>query len=403
MLKRSEAVRISQALAICGVVGVCAGHARAKSSRIDPNRVHTYSLRPAALNQTLSDSPLPSVPSVAWRVRVAGGIAFPPAAVPGGGAVMALTTPVLVEYDSHGKLVWTARLGVSPAATSPLLLGSGQRLVFTQNAEALGFSERGRLISRTQLPLGNLETAPLISAADDGGLLIASGRRLSRLDASLNVAFSTRSDADIRALVATGSGSVVITTTGSVLEVTRDGHLRQAGSFAGRVDAVGKLSAERLIAIVDGKRLSEFDLSSGVVKTDFAEADQELLPGLAANERAGARAITVSEFLVAVGVDGREAFRVTLPSGGPASRSAVSEMVLDAAGTVIIARSGADLVTIRADGSLVRTEGTACAEPLRPLGADAGTALFACRSGILFGLVERRDDLGTPPKIGWIQ
>jgi hypothetical protein len=34
-------------------------------------------------------------------------------------------------------------------------------------------------------------------------------------------------------------------------------------------------------------------------------------------------------------------------------------------------------------------EGTACTEPLSPVGAAPGYAVFACRSGILIGIAER--------------
>jgi hypothetical protein len=55
----------------------------------------------------------------------------------------------------------------------------------------------------------------------------------------------------------------------------------------------------------------------------------------------------------------------------------------------LVARSGVDLVAVHADGSLVRVDGTACGEPLPVVGAAAGYAVYACRSGILLGLGER--------------
>ncbi|MGC4091334.1 MAG: hypothetical protein QM756_26340 [Polyangiaceae bacterium] len=101
------------------------------------------------------------------------------------------------------------------------------------------------------------------------------------------------------------------------------------------------------------------------------------------------RVLTQLDLLLALGADGHEAFRAALPTSNSAGRAPVSQLAVDASGTTLVARSGVDLVAVRSDGSVLRVEGTACAEPLTPFGALPGTAVLACRSGILIGLGQR--------------
>ncbi|MFZ5894093.1 MAG: hypothetical protein ACOY0T_23735 [Myxococcota bacterium] len=362
----------------------------ALGERWDPTLPQRFSLQRAHIAQRESLVRLPENPEVVWRVRVAGGVPFAPSATEQGSVVLCLTTPVVAEYDARGRLAWSARLGASSAATSPIVLGDGTRLILTQASEALGFSPQGRLLRRFSLPLTSLETQPLVAATFDGGVLIAAGRRLLRLDASLGVVASVRAEQEIRALLPDPEHSWVVTNNGGVFELTASGALKRIASFSARVDAVARSGPDHVLAILEGRRLVDLDLANLTPTTRFAETDVELLPLLTRNSHGALRLLTNLDFLLALEADARESFRVALPAANTGPRTLVSELGFDAAGTTLVARSGVDLVAIHADGALVRAEGTACAEPLPPVGAAPGYAVFACRSGIVLGLGERR-------------
>jgi hypothetical protein len=358
------------------------------AERWDPTRPQSFSLTPARTSSRESASRLPENPAVVWRVRVASGVPFAPTATGDGSIVLALTTPVLAEYDARGRLVWSERIGPSGAATSPVVLGDGTRLVLTQAGEAVAFSAHGQLLRRVGLPLPALDSPPLLAAAFDGGLFIAVGRRLVRLDAALGIVANVRADQEIRAVLPNSERPLVVTANGTVFELGTSA-LRRVASFSSRVDAAARGGDRNLFAILEGRRLVELDVPTQTPTTRFAETDVDLLPFLAANPTAGLRVLSGLELLLAFGLDGRESFRVALPAGTAGVRTPIHEFSLDQRGTTLVARSGVDLVAVHADGSLVRVDGTACGEPLPVVGAAAGYAVYACRSGILLGLGER--------------
>jgi hypothetical protein len=387
----------SLALVLCASLALGSAHGFAAGLDFDPTIAQRFSVAPALVASTSSPVPLPRSPQPKWRVRVAGGILHPPSVTADGAVLLTLVTPTLVQYDASGRLQWSARLGASPAAHSAIVFGDGTRLVLTQAGEALAFTARGRLLRHTILPFANLDAATSVAHSDDGGLLIAAGRRVARLDAALRVVFSTRLEHEIRSVVA-GASLLAVSTTGTVIELGVGAETLQRGSFAGRVDAVARVAPRRLLAVVDGRRLSELDLDSETLTTRFAEPDVELSPTLASNAAGEVRAVIAGEFLLALGRDGREKFRAALPSSragqssaGGLGRPTSSDILLGPDGSTLVARAGLDIAAIQPDGAVARVEGSACAEPLRPAGMQQNSAVYACRSGILL----RLDD--TPP------
>jgi hypothetical protein len=227
-----------------------------------------------------------------------------------------------------------------------------------------------------------LDETASIAALPDGGLLLASGRRLARLDATLRLVFHGRVSSDIK-VVFGGATPLVVAVNGTVYEVQSGGGLTRRGSFAGRVDAVTRLGERRLLAILDRHRISELDLERDTTLTRLAEADLALYPRLSSNTRGEARAVAQGELLFAFAADGREHYRAPLPSTVGTQRPAQLELLLGPDGSALVAPAGADLLAIAPDGSVARVAGSACAEPLRPAGMRAGSAVFACRSGIV--------------------
>jgi hypothetical protein len=213
---------------------------------------------------------------------------------------------------------------------------------------------------------------------------------LVRLDASLGVVFQSRIDGEIKGVFG-GALPLVVGGNGGIYEVRNDGGVTRRGTFAGRVDAVTRLSEQRLLAILDAHRLSELDLGRDLNLTRLAEADLILYPRLAGNAQGEARAVGAGEILFAFGADGRERYRAQLPSTAGAQRASQVELLLGPDGSALIAPSGSDLLAVAPDGTVSRALGSACSEPLRPAGLDATSAVFACRSGIVVLLREASD------------
>ncbi|HET9932832.1 MAG TPA: hypothetical protein VFQ35_19145 [Polyangiaceae bacterium] len=383
----SKSRRSQAALLTLGIASATA--AQASPERWDPTVVREFSLARIRTSTRSSDFNLPLRPEVVWRVRVASAVPFAPTPTSDGSVVLGLATPVVAEYDARGRLLWTARLGASNAATSLIVLGDGARMVLTQAGEAISFSPRGQVLRRHSLPLPALEAPPLVAPTPDGGMFIAAGRRVLQLDASLGVVATARADQDVRAILPAPSRSLIVLANGNVLELARNGGWRRVASFNARVDAAVRRGDDSVLALVDGRRLVELNVATQLPTTHFAETDVEFSPLLVQNTPRGLRLMSNLDFVFAFGDDSREVFRVALPSANAATRATLRELTFDDVGATLIARSGVDLVAVHADGALQRVEGTACTEPLSPVGAAPGYAVFACRSGILMGIAER--------------
>jgi hypothetical protein len=382
---RRRARTASPWLVALGALGFLGEKSSARAVELDPMLAHAFTLTKARVSATTSFAALPRNPSVKWRVRVAGGISQAPSVAQDGAVLLALSTPTLVQYDARGRLAWSARLGASPAALSAIVLGDGSRLVLTLGAEALVFSAGGRLLRHTTLPLAGLDAAVSVAPSSDGGLWIGAGRRLLRLDATLGVGLATRLDQDIRSVLA-GSPPLVVTSNGSVFEITPEGEALRRGSFAGRVDAVARLAPRRLAAVLDGHRLSELDLDNETLTTHVNEPDLELSASLSSNTQGELLTLVGGEFLVLLGADGREKFRAALPALDGLGRPTSNDVLLGPDGSALVARAGLDLVAVQPDGGVYRMEGSACAEPLRPATLAQGSVVYACRSGIVLRL-----------------
>jgi hypothetical protein len=265
------------------------------------------------------------------------------------------------------------------------VLGDGTRLVLTQGAEAQVFSARGRSLRHTALPFASLDASASVAPSHDGGLLIAAGRRLLRLDATLSVTLATRLEQDIRSVLP-GNPPLLIASSGAVFELGPEGEALRRGSFAARIDAVARIGPRRLAAVLDGHRLSELDLDTEALTTRLAEPDLELSPSLSSNSMGELLALVGGEFLVSLNPDGREKFRAALPGLDGFGRPTSSDVLLGPDGSALVGRAGLDVVAVQPDGAVSRAEGSACAEPLRPASIAPGSVVYACRSGIVLRL-----------------
>lgn len=366
---------------------LCAG---ADPDRVDPTRVHRFALAPATLPETASPSRLPHTPAIAWSVRVPSGVAHAPTVGQDGTIVLAQTAPLVSQYDASGTLEWTARLGPNPAATSPVLFADGRRLIVTEGAELFWLSARGAILRRSTLPLALVDRAPALAMSPEGGVWLATGRRLLRIDASGEVSVESSSPIEARALLPFPDMLVHVAVQGDISAVSWDGRLTALAKLGVPVDAAARLSGSKLLVLTEDNRVLELDRITRALSVRFAEPNLDLHPACAVNASGDSRFLSAPDMLLAFAPDGQERFRTTLGAAAAPSPRRASELLLDRDGNSLIVRSGADALLAHSDGLVTRVEGTACAEPLQPSVLGTGSAVLACRSGSLMRLDDAR-------------
>ncbi|HET9960327.1 MAG TPA: PQQ-binding-like beta-propeller repeat protein [Polyangiaceae bacterium] len=384
----SRSSRLRWGAATCGLVASL--FAPLVHSQVDTLRAQHFALATARLPQRTSPGPLPQTPRVGLRVRVAGGILHPPTVAPDDTLLLALSNPVIAAYEvQRGQLLWTARLGSSPAASSVIALRDGRRAVITENLELIVFNRLGRTLSRRTLPLSGADPRLRVSAAPDGGLWIVLGRRVLRLDAALELRFQTQIATEAAVVLPDQSPPLLVAATGEVYAVATSGEVTRVGNFQGRVEDAVAADELHVLAVVDGKRVLELDLESGGLSPRFLEPDLDLQPRLTRNS-SGLWFTTSNDLLLSLTNSGRERLRAPIPAS-PFTRLKTVDVLPGPDGTAFVSRSATDLLHIAADGNVSRVEGTACAEPLPPQPLPGSRVILACRSGIIL----RLDDAAT--------
>ena len=341
---------------------------------------------------------LPRAPRVAWRARIQGGIAHPVAVDESGAVIVSSSIATLSQVSADGKPAWTARTGSSPAVTSPVLLSDGTRTVLTQNGELLGFDRSGKPRFSVPLPVGpaSVVADPLPQA--DGGLVIASGRNVMRLDRAGGLIARTRMDSSVRSLVQDGTRTLLVGERGDVHEWRPPAEPSRVGSFGGAVSDALRAGAN-LLSIVDGKKLVELELKSGT-RRERAEIPNgsSSSPTLLAN--GSTRLVTLDGMLLGHDANGEETARVALepPSligdaGVPLSASigpASPPPIADRAGRIGFVRPGLDAGVVDKSGAIAAADGAACLDPVGVAPAGRGRMVLACRSGVLFLLSDTK-------------
>jgi hypothetical protein len=376
------------------LLGLLATAPAALARELDPTLPLALALDPPVVSQrALPRASLPRAATIAFRLRVASSLVHPPVVTRDGSVLLAHGEPLLAEYDGRGRVLWAARLG-SPAASSPVVFSDGRRAVVTQAGELRSFSRRGRELTPTRLPFSNAGDGLIVEASPDGGLLLAEHGRCVRLDATGTLISETRLDAEIVAVssrtpeaVSAPASVLLVTAGGSVYELKSDGRAAVKSRFSGRVTAAARLGAERLLAVLDERRLVELNVGTDTEKTRAESPDIELGGPLAINA-AGDSRLAGGDFLLAFDAQQNERFRIplVLPGAVAAGRDAGVDFVLDRSGAALVVRSGSGTSAVAPDGQVTRIDGSACPEPLRPAWLPPQSAIVACRSGILLRL-----------------
>ena len=399
------------------VVGAPRG--AAPSERIDAQRT--------GRSRTL----FPSAPLHRWEHHITGGIELAPVVDEHDNELVVGTTPDAIKLDSEGKEVWRLRFGTSAAVVAPVLTSDGTLVIVTAAGQAVGVTPSGSL--RFVTPLGvrgrDADTVPL--ALDDGGVIIAAGGALVKIDRDgavrARTALEIRSgSADSRvtgALVQGPSSEALFTTeSGSVFAwhpPLAPHKLGNLGGFPKRGAVI--TGARTLTAVVDNRRIVDFDLPTGVTHVRQSSGSGPQIDGPVTLGPDGLLlAATQAGLLVGVDGAGNETVRIALEkppivpavapgptaaqpggpvnifggtagSGGgsgffgvPAEIKPSPAPIIDSAGRIAFVRANGRAGVVSPRGVVTLASERVCSSPLAALPAGVKRLLVACRDGGLW-------------------
>jgi hypothetical protein len=339
-------------------------------------------LTAAGTNQTRL--PLPNQPVVGWQVRLAAPILHPPLALAGERLLIAHGRGRISELDQAGRTLWSLRTDTELAG-GPILLGSGERLALTRNAEVIRISTLGRELGRARLPLPEIDALPVSTPTSDGGAVLGLGARLVRLGARGSFNWTTPTPDPVRAVFEWRGSVVAVGRNGTVNVRPPVGNLREVANLAIGIRSALLVEPRLWLLSVDHK-LFELDLTGGKPVTRFSEPALDFTE-FASGPAGSLRLLTRRGLLLAIESDGREIARHALLPDAVAGEAAA--LVVDPRGAALAAFAGAALVSVNPEGDAASIAGTACPEPLRPTPLRSGLVVAACRSGLLRALSDR--------------
>ena len=339
-----------------------------------------------------ASQPVPERPKLLWRQRITGSIDLP-AAVDANGATVVAGASGIVQLSSTGRIEWLRSLA---AISGPSLTTRGERVVLTGAGELLYFDPAGEIVQRVQVASAPLRTDAPLLPLEDGGLLVAAGGDVLRLNPGGSVRHVARFNDEVRALLQTPSAFVITTELGDVHVWSPPQLPRKLGNFAGRVSAgAALLDARRLVANVDQARIVEFDLRTRARRVRVASPGLQFHGAPAVMRNAETRILSFEGVLLGHDWRGQETLRVPLAgsAGSPDRRPATHfggapSLLLDPRGTCAFALPHAEAGVVTAAGELHVARDAACQDPVSLVPAGARRMLLACRSGQLFMIGE---------------
>jgi hypothetical protein len=377
-------------------------------------------------------TPFPAAPLHRWEHHLTSGIEHSPVVDERGNILVVGTTPDVIKLDPEGKELWRVRFGASAAVVPPVLTSDGTLVIVTASGQAVGVTPSGSIRFAGALGVRgrDADTPPL--ALDDGGVIIAAGGALVEIDRDGAVRARTALEikpgtADTRvtgALVqgpvteAGPLGALFTTESGSVFAWRPPAAPRKLGNLGGfpRRGAV-VTGARTLTAVVDGRRIVDFDLPTGVTHVRFNSGTGTQIDGPVALAEGGTvLAATQSGLLVGVDAAGNETIRVALekppvapppppgptagpPPGGvnifgggvgsgffgaPAEIKPSPSPIVDREGRIAFVRAGGRAGVISPRGALALASERVCVSPIAALPAGDKRLLIACRDGGLW-------------------
>ncbi|HEY3498887.1 MAG TPA: PQQ-binding-like beta-propeller repeat protein, partial [Polyangiaceae bacterium] len=342
--------------AFAALVVLLAGFSRpAGGETLDPGvpaRLHTSLAKGFALGERIdpegrnqSSVALPKAPRVAWQARVTPPVHGAPLAGADGSLIVAHGRGRLSELDATGRTRWSVRTGLELAG-GPLLLGGGLRVAIGQSGDIVAVSPAGRVAYREKLAWGEFEGTPIAAPARDGGAILATGARLSRLGPRAAVVWSATTPDPLRAVFEWRGQALAVGRNGGVLVRSAAGEPEEIANFRAAVGRAA-LAGDRLFAIVGTYRVVELDLVTRTQRSRFSDPTlglHELALGVGATPRL----LSARGVLVSLDAADRELLRLGLVAEGGGGEPA--GLLVDPAGTVLAAFAGAPLVLVTAQG-----------------------------------------------------
>ena len=379
---------------------------------------------------------LPAAPLHRWEHHITGGIELAPVVDAHDNVLVVGTTPDAIKLDSEGKEVWRVRFGTSAAVVAPVLTSDGTLLIVTAAGQAVGLSPAGSIRFVTALGLRGRDADTVPLALDDGGVVIAAGGSLVEIDRDGAIRARTALEikpgsADSRvtgALVQGPStetgplGALFTTESGSVFAWRPPLAPRKLGNLGGfpRRGAV-VTGARTLTAVVDSRRIVDFDLPTGVTHVRLSSGSGAQIDGPVTIGPDGLLlAATQTGLLVGVDAAGNEAIRIALekppvappagtgptagqpggsvnvfggsagggPTSGffgvPAEIRPSPALIIDRAGRIAFARASGRAGVVSPRGVVTLASERVCSSPVAALPAGEKRLLIACRDGGLW-------------------
>jgi hypothetical protein len=267
-----------------------------------------------------------------------------------------------------------------------VLTSDGRRATLTRSGELVMFERSGRATLRRSLALGDVRGAASLLPLDDGGLAVAAGDMLVRVDRDGETLARGRIEGAVSGLLARGDEILAISERGLVFSFKAPRAPLRVGAFGGRVAESGTLDLpDRVLAVVDDRRLIELRLVSGVRRTLLADPVLRLVGPASLARDGGTRVLTTDGMLLAHDARGRELLRITLdPRAGTGESAGFAPPVsIDEFGRIAFAPPGRDAGVVLTTGEVVTAAGAACPDPIALSPAGKDRFVVACRSGVL--------------------
>lgn len=313
-----------------------------------------------------------------WKTQLQGGLDFP--AVAGADALVAATAGgQLVSLDlATGKVLQKTTLPGAPTQ-GPVLTGRNDRVVLVSSGECVGVSPAGVVRFKTPIPAKprDIRAAPL--ALSSGGVLLAAGPFLLRLDGDGQLVERARlPEVASGALLEAPGGILATSDAGKVYRWRSPSPPALVGSLGGALSHPAALSGKWLVGPVDGQKLVFFDLAAGVPGAIVSSS--LTFEGPVAVGPSGEAWVTASAgLLLAISPEGRELERVALQGAGSSDFSQAPPALSAPDGRVAFVRSSGD-VGVWSKGGLLLSEQRACTDPLGVL-SDGERVIVSCRDG----------------------
>lgn len=330
-----------------------------------------------------SRTPLPvGAARIRWRLRLSGLIRD--VAIGDRGAVATATIDgSLVAVSAIGRFQWTRRLGAAVLA-GPVLTSNGAHIVVTADGGVVAVGPNGSAQWTRSISAQSSLSAPSPLPDDDGGVIVAFGDRLVRLEQDGEISAAATVSEPVRCL--TGGGSIyAVSDVGSVFRWSPPDAPTLIGRYSAAPSGEVTYANGSLVAVINHQRLESLSVDSGArrVLAESALSDNiVVLPSGSEVAVAG-----LDGMLIRLNLSSSTIATAPIPSG-PSSfgkPSAAATMLLaisDPAGNVAVSGSKG-LAMLDDKGPAAWLELPDCGEPVALLPHSAGRVVVACQSGLL--------------------